>query len=257
MDKTEEKGTQTAKVAQAPQDKTNSEDYFADFDLSKVSIDLESLLKNGAHFGHQKARKDPRMDEYIFTTRRGISIFDLEKTLEKIEEAAKFLKEIKSSGKQIVFVGTKKQLQDVVKSAAKRCAMPYVIERWLGGTFTNFRVIRTRAKYLNEGQGKMEKGEYQMYTKLERLKMSEELEKLERKMGGIKEMAELPGAIFVTDIKQDELAVKEAVKMNIPVVAIVDSNCNPGNVDYPIPANDDAVSSVRLILAYICKTLTE
>lgn len=237
--------------------KSASEDYFADFDFPGLKLDLESMLKSGVHFGHQKSRKDPRMEPYIYTTRKGISILDLQRTSEKLEEALAFLKEIKSSGKQVLFVGTKKQIKDILRSAAKRCEMPYIVERWLGGTFTNFRVIRSRAKYLNDGLSKMEKGEFNMYTKLERMKKVEELEKLEKKMGGIKDMAELPGVVFVADVKEDELAVKEARKVGIPVVGIVDTNCNPAVVDYPIPANDDAISSVRLILAYICKALLE
>lgn len=267
MVKIEEKESQAAQVPAEAQKsrlagsalggKTASEDYFADFDFPSLKLDLESMLKSGVHFGHQKSRKDPRMEPYIYTTRKGISILDLQKTLEKLEEALAFLKEIKDSGKQVLFVGTKKQIKDIIQSAAKRCEMPYIVERWLGGTFTNFRVIRSRAKYLNDGLSKMEKGEFNMYTKLERMKKAEELERLEKKMGGIKNMAELPGVVFVADVKEDELAIKEARKVGIPVVGIVDTNCNPAVVDYPIPANDDAISSVRLILAYICKALSE
>ncbi len=238
-------------------EKSASEDYFADFDFSSLKLDLEPMLKSGVHFGHQKSRKDPRMEPYIYTTRKKVSIFDLQKTLEKLEEALAFLKEIKSSGKQILFVGTKKQAKNIIQSAAKRCEMPYIVERWLGGTFTNFRVIRSRTKYLKDGLSKTEKGEFNMYTKLERMKKAEELEKLEKKMGGIKDMAELPGAVFIVDVKENELAIKEARKAGVPIVGIVDTNCNPSAVDYPIPANDDAVSSIRLILAYVCKALVE
>lgn len=257
MVKIGEKELETAKTPDAVQTKSASEDYFADFDLSSLKLDLETMLKAGVHFGHQKSRKDPRMDPYIYTNRKGISILDLEKSLGKLEEALAFLKEIKNSGKKILFVGTKKQVKDVIKSAAKLSGMPFVVSRWLGGTFTNFKIIRTRAKYLNEGQAKMEKGEFKIYTKFEQMKKAEELEKLEEKMGGIKDMAELPGAVFVADIKEDDLAVKEAKKVGIPVVAIADTNCNPMAVDYPIPGNDDAISSVRLILGYVCKMLAE
>lgn len=244
-------------VQAAVKAKPASEDYFADFDFGSLKLDLETMLKAGVHFGHQNSRKNPKMDRYIFTTRKGINILDLQKTLEKMEEALAFLKEIKKLGKQILFVGTKKQLHDIVKSAAKKAGMPYVVDRWLGGTFTNFKIIRARAKYLKDGMVKMEKGEFNMYTKLERLKKKEELEKLEKKAGGIVDMVELPGAIIVTDAKEDGLAVKEAGQLGIPIVALVDTNNDPTKIDYPIPANDDAVSAVRLVLGYVCKALID
>lgn len=247
----------TSDVQVAAKAKSASEDYFADFDFASLKLGLEPMLKSGVHFGHQKSRKNPRMEEYIYTTRKGVSILDLQKTLEKIEEALAFFKEVKSSGKQILFVGTKKQVKDIIQSAARRSGMPHVTSRWLGGTFTNFKIIRNRAKYLKDGQAKMEKGEFNIYTKFERTKIAEELAKLEEKMGGIKDMVELPGAVIVADVKEDELAVKEARKVGIPIIAIVDTNCDPTLVDYPIPANDDAVSSVRLILSYICKAIIE
>jgi small subunit ribosomal protein S2 len=235
--------------------KTNSEDYFADFDLANLEISVEAMLKSGVHFGHQKSRKDPRMEEYIFTTRKGISIIDLQKTLEKLEEALEFVKKIKGEGKKIIFVGTKKQVKDIVRSAALKSGMPYVVERWLGGTLTNFKAIKYRTKYLKDSQEKLTQGEFKKYTKLEQIKKSEELEKLEKKMGGIKYLDEMPGAVFVTDAKEDELAIKEAKKVNVPVIALVDTNVNPALANYPIPANDDAISSVRLMLGYICKAL--
>jgi len=255
MLKNEEQEPKSTKVE--AQTKNDSGDYFADFDFTGLKLDLETMLKAGVHFGHQKSRRDPKMEQYIYTTRKGISIIDLQKTLEKIEEALKFIQEVKASGKKILFVGTKKQFHNLIKSAALKCQMPYVVDRWLGGTFTNFKIIRSRAKYLKENLSKMEKGEFKVYTKLEQLKKKEELEKLEKKMGGIMDMTELPGAIIVTDIKKDSLAVKEARQLGIPVIAIADTNCNPDLADYPIPANDDAISSVRLILAYICKTIIE
>lgn len=253
------KAEEKTAVVTVPTAKTEkaSEDYFADFDFSKINPDMEEMLKAGVHFGHQKSRRDPRMEQYIFTTRKGFSIIDLQKTLEKIEEAINFCKEVKKSGKQVLFVNAKKQLQEIVRSAAQRSDMPFVAERWLGGTLTNFKVIRKRAKYLKDSQEKMTKGEYGMYTKLERLKIVEELEKLEKKMGGIKNMTELPGALFVTDTKECGLALKEAKSVGVQTIGIVDTNCNPDLVDYPIPANDDAVSSVRLILSYICKALMQ
>lgn len=237
--------------------KASSEDYFADFDLASLEISIEAMLKNGVHFGHQKSRKDPRMEEFIFTTRKGISIIDLQKTLERLEEALEFVRKIKGEGKKIILVGTKKQVKDIVKSAASRSGMPYVVERWLGGTLTNFKVIKGRTRYLKDSQEKLTQGEYKKYTKLEQIKKSEELEKLEKKMGGIKHLDEMPGAVFVTDVKEDELAIKEAKKVNVPVIALVDTNVNPTLVNYPIPANDDAISSVRLLLSYICKVILE
>jgi small subunit ribosomal protein S2 len=237
--------------------KASSEDYFADFDLSSLDVSVENMLKNGVHFGHQKSRKDPRMEEYIFTTRKGISIIDLQKTLEKLEEAFELIRKIKNEGKKIIFVGTKKQAKDIIKSAAIKCGMPYVVERWLGGTLTNFKAIKGRTRYLKDSQDKLAQGEFKKYTKFEQVKKSEELEKLEKKMGGIKYLDEMPGAVFVTDIKEDELAIREAKKVNVPVIALSDTNVNPSLVNYPIPANDDAVSSVRLMAGYICKVILE
>ncbi len=242
---------------QAVKAKQASEDYFADFDFSNLKGNLEDLFKSGVHFGHHKSRKNPKMDEYIFTTRKGICIIDLEKTSEKLEEALNFLREVRKSGKPILFVGTKKQVKDIIKSAARRVAMPYVNSRWLGGTFTNFKVIRARAKYLKDTQAAIKRGDYDKYTKYERSKLMEEINKLEEKMGGIKDMTELPGAIVVVDTRENALAVKEANKVGIPIVGIVDSNSDPSLVDYPIPGNDDAVSSVRMILAHVCKALLE
>lgn len=239
------------------EDKSSSEDYFADFDFKNLEVSMESMLKDGVHFGHQKSRKNPKMDEYIFTTRDGMNIIDLQKTSEKLEEAIEFAKKIKKEGKKILFVGTKKQAKDLVRSAAQRCEMPYSVERWLGGTFTNFKAIRGRAKYLKDSQEDLAKGKFEKYTKFERMKKAEELEKLEKKMGGIKEMEDLPGAIFIVDINENNSAVREASKMNTPIIALTDTNVDPTKVDYPIPANDDAISSIRLMLSYICKGIIE
>lgn len=232
-------------------------DYFADFDFDSLKIDMESMLKAGVHFGHRKSRRHPKMDKYIHSVRKDINIINLQKTLEELEKSLKFITQLKKEGKKILFVGTKKQAQGLVRSAAERSEMPFVIERWLGGTFTNFKVIRGRAKYLKESQEKMQKGEYNKYTKFEQAKKSEELERLEKKMGGIKEMTELPGAIFVVDVKDDAIAVAEAKSSNIPVIALADTNTDPSKIEYPIPSNDDAISSLRLMLGYVCKTLLE
>jgi small subunit ribosomal protein S2 len=244
----------TAEVAQTA---TTNDNYFANLDLSKLEITLEGMLKGGVHFGHRKSRKHPKMSEFVYTTRKGINIIDLQKTLEKLEEALQFVAKLKAEGKTLILVSTKKQTKDIIRSAAEVCNLPYVVERWLGGTFTNFKVIRDRAKYLKEGEEMLEKGEFKKYTKFEQMKKAEEIEKLEKKMGGIKNMNELPGAVFAVDIKEDALAIREAHRMGIPVIALADTNNDPTQVEYPIPANDDAISSIRLILSYICKILKE
>lgn len=245
------------KKADDSNQKSEVSDYFANFNFEEITVNLELMLKNGVHFGHRKSRKHPAMDEYIYTTRQGISIINLEKTLEKLEEALEFVASIKKSGKKILFVSVKKQANKLVKSIANRLEMPYVVERWLGGTFTNFRVIRERVRYLKNLREMAEKGELKKYTKFEQMKKMEEIKKLEHKMGGIENMTELPGAIFVIDVKDDYLAIKEARKMGIPVIGLVDTNTNPNYVDYPIPANNDAISSLRLMLGYIGKVFAD
>lgn len=233
------------------------ENYFASFDFAKVDVSLEGLLKAGVHFGHLKSRRHPKMDEYIYTTRKNINIVDLQKTSDKLAVAAKFLTEVVKNGKPILFVGMKKQTQDTVKSLAARLGESYVIDRWLGGTLTNFSCIRSRAKYLNETHVKIEQGEFKKYTKFEQAKKSEEIEKLERKVGGIKNMEQLPGAIVIADVKEAGLVISEAKKMHIPIVGITDTNTDPSFVDYPIPGNDDALSSLRILLGSLGKTIIE
>ncbi|MEK9151354.1 MAG: 30S ribosomal protein S2 [Patescibacteria group bacterium] len=229
--------------------------YFALFDFAKLDAGLEGLLKAGVHFGHLKSRRHPKMDEYIFTTRKNINILDLEKTMGKLETAARFLAEVAKSGKPILFVGMKKQTHDTVKSLAARLGESYVIDRWLGGTLTNFGMIRGRAKYLNETHDKIGQGAFKKYTKFEQAKKSEEIEKLERKVGGIRHMEQLPGAIVIADIKEAALVLHEARKMHIPVVGVTDTNTDPSFVDYPIPGNDDALSSLRLLLGALGKAI--
>ena len=256
----ERQSVATQKGANEATPKNNAsigDDYFADFDFQNLRVDMKEMLKNGVHFGHQKSRKHPKMDEYIFGIKNGVNIIDLERTVEKLEEARKFIESIISSGKNILFVGTKKQANKLVASAAKRSGMPYVVGRWLGGTFTNFRAIAGRTKFLRDGQEKMSKGEYGKYTKFEQMKISEELSKLEEKMGGIKYMSELPAAILVTGVQEDKIAIQEAKKKGIPIIALVDTNVDPSSIDYPIPTNEDAVSSLRLMLAYLTKTILE
>jgi small subunit ribosomal protein S2 len=237
--------------------KKSGEDYFADFDFKGLAVDMGIMLKNGVHFGHQKSHKNPKMNEYIFGTKNGINIIDLEKTVEKLEEALKFVEKTISEGQDILFVGTKKQAKNIVESASRMSGMPFVVDRWLGGTFTNFKNISGRTKYLRDGEEKMKRGEYAKYTKFEQMKFAEELERLESRMGGIKNMTKLPGAIFVTGVQEDMLAIQEARKRNIPIIALVDTNVDPGIIDYPIPANEDAVSSLRLMVAYVTKAVLE
>lgn len=235
--------------------KRASEDYFAEFDFAGLKMDMNSMLKAGVHFGHQKSRKNPKMDEYIFGTRNGVNILDLQKTVICLEEATKFIEKIISEGQDILFVGTKKQVKRLIESAARKCNSPFVIDRWLGGTFTNFQNISGRTRFLRDGEEKTKRGEYEKYTKFEQMKIAEELERLERRMGGIKNMMKLPGAIFVTGVIEDELAIKEAIKKNIPIIALVDTNVNPTHVDYPIPSNEDAVSALRLMIGYVTKAV--
>jgi len=237
--------------------KKYEEDYFSQVDFSEMEISVEDMFKNGVYFGHHKSRKNPQMNEYIFATKNGINILDLQKTAFKLKEAMKFIEDIVSSGQDILFVGTKKQAKRIIQSAAKKCEMPYVCERWLGGTFTNFEIISSRTRYLREGVEKKERGEYSKYTKFEEMKKGEELERMEFRMGGIKNMKKLPGAIFVVSIQEDNLAVKEALKKNIPIVALADTNVDIRGIDYPIPANEDAVSSLKLMLGYIVKAVLD
>jgi small subunit ribosomal protein S2 len=225
------------------------------WDFSDAEITMESMLKSGVHFGHLKSRRNPKMSKYIFGTKNGINIIDLEKTLEESKKALEFIENVKKEGRHILFVGTKKQAKKLVEFIARECEMPFVTERWLGGTFTNFGVIRSRAKYLNDSQRQLEDDGFAKYTKLERLKKVEEIERLERKMGGIKNMTELPAAIFVVDTKEDKLAIEEAKKQGVPVIAMVDTNSDPSQVNFPIPANDDAISSIKLILGAVANVL--
>ncbi len=236
---------------------SGSEDYFADFNFEDLKVDVKAMLKAGVHFGHQKSRRNPKMGEYIYGTKNGINIIDLQRTVDKLEEAVKFIDKLVSEGQIILFVGTKKQSKRLVESLARRIEMPYVVERWLGGTFTNFRNISERTRFLREGQEKLKKGEYSKYTKFEQMKIAEELDRLEKRMGGIKNMTKLPAAIFVTGVNEDKLAIAEAVKKNVPVIALADTNVDPSQVDYPIPSNEDAVSSLRLMLAYAGKAVLD
>ncbi|MEP7162537.1 MAG: 30S ribosomal protein S2 [Candidatus Moraniibacteriota bacterium] len=232
-------------------------EYFREFDFGKLDTSLEALLKAGVHFGHLKSRRHPKMEQFIFTTRKNISIVNLEKTVEQLTDAIHFLEGVRKNGKRILFVGIKKQTHDAVRSLAERLGEAFVVDRWLGGTLTNFSAIRGRAKYLIDTRAKFAAGEFKKYTKLEQQKIGEELEKLERKVGGLKLMPELPGAIVIADAKEAGLVIREAQKMGVPMVAIVDTNADPSVIDYPIPGNDDALSSLRTILGAIGKAIVD
>ncbi len=253
----EEKNVSASAVAERKGAAGEAVDCFSDFDFSKLEINMEEMFKNGVHFGHHKSRKNPKMDEFIFGVKNGINILDLQKTAQKLKEALNFMEKVIASGQKILFVGTKKQAKKIVEAAAKRCEMPFVTERWLGGTFTNYSAISGRTRYLRDGQDKLEKGEYGKYTKFEQMKFAEELERLETKMGGIKHMDKLPGAIFVTGVVEDNLAIKEARIKNIPVIALADTNIDPRGIDYIIPANEDAVSSLKILMAYVVKAVLD
>lgn len=220
-------------------------------------VSMKQLLEAGVHFGHQTRRWNPKMARFIFTERNGIYIIDLQKTVKKVEEAYAFLREVAASGQPILFVGTKKQAQNSIKEEALRCNMFYVNERWLGGMLTNFRTIQTRIARLKELETMFEDGTTSQYTKKEVILMQRELEKLEKNLGGIKDMKKLPGAIFIIDSKKEEIAISEARKLHIPVVATVDTNCDPDLVDYPIPANDDAIRAVKLLAGKMADAVLE
>jgi len=235
----------------------NSQTTAAGFKYEELELSLEQMLKSGVHFGHKKSRWNPKMKPYIFSEKNHIYIIDLEKTLALLEKALDFVRRIASNGGKVLFVGTKPQARQVIEECARFSGMPYVNNRWLGGTFTNYREVKKRIKYLNDQEEKMAKGELQKYTKYEQLRFKKEIDRMNEKMGGIKRMDSIPQAIFITDVKENDLAVKEAKKMRIPVVGIVDTNTDPDPIDFPIPANDDALSSLRYIVGLFAKTLKE
>ncbi len=214
-------------------------------------ISIQAMLKAGVHFGHRKSRWNPKMKPFIFGQKSEIHIIDLTKTLSYLKKALEFCSHLVSNGGKILFVGTMPQLKSLVAKAAQETQMPYVANRWLGGTLTNFDYIRKRVKYLIEQEKKLEAGEFERYTKFERGKIKKEIERMNEKMGGIKSMEKLPQAIFVCSAKHDYLAIKEARKKKISVIAITDTNADPDIIDYPIPGNDDAISSVSYILDII------
>ncbi|HHY77101.1 MAG TPA: 30S ribosomal protein S2 [Clostridiales bacterium] len=220
-------------------------------------ISMKQLLEAGVHFGHQTRRWNPKMAEYIFTERNGIYIIDLQKTVTKVEEAYEFVKQVAASGKSILFVGTKKQAQESIESEAVRCNMFYVNQRWLGGMLTNFKTIKKRIERLRELEQMENDGTFEVLPKKEVIKLKAEKQKLEKNLSGIKNMDELPGALFVVDPRKEKIAIQEAHKLGIPVVAIVDTNCDPEEVDYPIPGNDDAIRAVKLLTSKIADAVIE
>ena len=220
-------------------------------------VAMKQLLEAGVHFGHQTKRWDPKMAEYIYQARNGIPIIDLQKTSKKIDEAYKFMKDIAEEGKTILFVGTKKQAQECVKDAAIKSNMFYVDQRWLGGMLTNFKTIKTRIARLNKLEEMENDGTFEVLPKKEVAALKNEKEKLEKNLGGIRDMKEMPGAMFVVDPKNERIAVLEAKKLNIPIVGLVDTNCNPEDVDYPIPGNDDAIRAVKLITDVMANAIIE
>lgn len=220
-------------------------------------VSMKQLLEAGVHFGHQTRRWNPKMAPYIFTERNGIYIIDLQKTVRKIEEAYNFVKDVVASGQTILFVGTKKQAQEAVREEAERSGMYFVNHRWLGGTMTNFQTIQKRINRLHELQRMEEEGTFEVLPKKEVIGLRHEMEKLEKFLGGIQHMKKLPGALFVIDPRKEKIAVAEARKLGIPVVAIVDTNCDPDEVDVVIPGNDDAIRAVKLLCATIADAVIE
>ncbi len=220
-------------------------------------ISMKQLLEAGVHFGHQTRRWNPKMAQYIFTERNGIYIIDLQKTVRKIDEAYMFVRDVAMEGKSILFVGTKKQAQESIESEAKRCGMYYVNNRWLGGTLTNFRTIQTRIKRLNDIDAMEKNGQFDILPKKEVIKLCAEREKLLKNLGGIREMKKLPGALFIVDPRKERIAVAEARILGIPIVAIVDTNCDPDEIDYVIPGNDDAIRAVKLIAGKLADAVLE
>ncbi len=220
-------------------------------------ISMKQLLEAGVHFGHQTRRWNPKMKEYIFTERNGIYIIDLQKTVKKIDTAYSFVQEVSANDGIVLFVGTKKQAQESIEQEAKRCGMYFVNQRWLGGMLTNFKTIQTRIAKLRKIEQMEENGDFDLLPKKEVIKLKAEQEKLEKNLGGIKDMKQLPSVMFVVDPRKEHIAVLEAIALKIPIVAIVDTNCDPDEIDYVIPGNDDAIRAVKLIAGKIADAVLE
>ncbi len=243
-----------ASAADKPQD---SQKPMADFDFERLELSIEQMLKSGVHFGHKKARWNPKTRAYVFAVRNDVSIIDLEKTKILLEKALEFLRGVVRNGGKILFVGTKPQAKNLIEQLAVAVDMPYVSNRWLGGTFTNFSEIRRRLKYLNDQEAKFARGDLSKYTKYEQLQFMKEIARMNEKMGGLKKMEGLPQAVLVADLKENQLAAKEAALLKIPVVGIVDTNVDPELATHPIPGNDDALSSLKYLLGIMAKAIKE
>ncbi|NOX63497.1 MAG: 30S ribosomal protein S2 [Chloroflexi bacterium] len=220
-------------------------------------VTLKELLEAGVHFGHRTRRWNPKMRPYIFTERNGVHIIDLQQTLRQLEKAYSFVRDLVADGGIILFVGTKRQAADIIVSEATRCGMPYVNKRWLGGTLTNFRTIRSRVDYMIELEERRDRGEFNRLPKLEALKLNETIDRLNLRVGGLRTLDRLPDALFIVDVRREDLAVREAVKLNIPIVAVVDTNCDPDPIEIVIPSNDDAIRSIRLMTGKIADAVVE
>jgi len=222
-----------------------------------VSVTMKELLEAGVHFGHQTRRWNPKMKEYIFGQRNGIYIIDLQKTIKSFKEALQFVKSVAENGKEVLFVGTKKQAQDIVRDYALKCESSYVNQRWLGGLLTNFKVIRSSVERLIEMEEMREDGRWELLPKKEQSKKEKVYRKLQKNLGGLKKLTELPGAVFIIDSSKEEIAIAEAKKMRIPIVAVVDTNGDPEGIDYPIPGNDDAVRAIELFASKVAEAIIE
>jgi len=218
---------------------------------------MKQLLEAGVHFGHQTRRWNPKMKQFIFTERNGIHIIDLQQTVTRLEEAINFVRDTVASGGEVLIIGTKKQARDTVEAEATRAGLPYVNNRWLGGTLTNFRTIQSRIRHLQNLEASLERGEFSRLTKKEQLDIQNEIERLNRYFGGIKNMDRLPAAVFIIDTVKEAIAVSECVRLNIPIVSLVDTNCDPDPIAYPIPSNDDAIRAIKLILGKIADAAIE
>lgn len=220
-------------------------------------ISMKQLLEAGVHFGHQTRRWNPKMQQFIFMDRNGIHIIDLQQTVTRLNEAYKFVEQLAASGGTLLFVGTKKQAQEAVAEEAKRCGMFYINQRWLGGMLTNFQTIQLRIKYLRDLERRRDSGEFERLPKKEVQRLQDDIARLERILGGIKDMRSLPSALFIIDTRKERTAVLEALRLEIPIIALADTNCDPDEMDYPIPANDDAIRAVRLLCAKIADAAVE
>jgi small subunit ribosomal protein S2 len=218
---------------------------------------MKQLLEAGVHFGHQTRRWNPKMQPFIFTDRNGIHIIDLQQTVSRLNDAYKFVEQLAANGESILFVGTKKQAQEAVAEEAKRCNMYYVNQRWLGGMLTNFQTIQSRIRYLRDLEARRDRGEFDRLPKKEAQRLQDDITRLERILGGIKDMRRLPSAVFIVDTRKERTAVLEARRLEIPIIALADTNCDPDEMDYPIPANDDAIRAVRLLCAKIADAAIE